>query len=126
MEISENDTTKKRHGCLTVLLIAMIIANSVVGFQNIALSFSGRYLALPKWSLGIVGILGIINAICAIAIFRWKKWGFWGLCLSALVILIINLSLNLVGGAFAGFIGVLILYGVLQIGQENKGWSQLE
>jgi hypothetical protein len=41
--------------------------------------------------------------------------------------IIINLALGL--GIFqsaVGLIGIAVLYGVLQIGKENKGWPQLE
>jgi hypothetical protein len=28
--------------------------------------------------------------------------------------------------SFVGLVGIAMLYGVLHIGKENKGWSQLE
>jgi hypothetical protein len=126
MENLKKNTTQKRHWSLTVLLTFMIITNSVIGFRLIFFSFYVNHPFLPKWSFGFVGITNIINAICAIAIFRWKKWGFWGLCISALLLLIISLSLSMFRGAFSGVLSVLILYGVLQIGEKNKGWPQLE
>ena len=33
---------------------------------------------------------------------------------------------SLVGGVLLGLVGVGLLYGVLQMGKENKGWAQLE
>ena len=39
----------------------------------------------------------------------------------------INLSLGLTVVQVAlGLVGILILYGVLQIGDDKKGWTQLE
>jgi len=75
-----------------------------------------------------------------------KKWGFWGYCASSIAGLAINLLIN-TGGAVqipggtsqalvgsisiiisvaAVILGILILFGVLHIGKENKGWRQLK
>jgi hypothetical protein len=46
---------------------------------------------------------------------------------SAAVALGVNIAIGLGPlAAIGGIIGVSLLYGVLQIGKENKGWSQLE
>jgi hypothetical protein len=46
---------------------------------------------------------------------------------SAAVALCVNIAIGLGPlAAIGGIIGVLFLYGVLQIGKENKGWSRLE
>jgi hypothetical protein len=43
------------------------------------------------------------------------------------VALAVNLSIGLgAGTVLAGLAGLLVLYGVLHIGKENKGWPQLE
>ena len=31
-----------------------------------------------------------------------------------------------IGSALAGIAGIAVLFGVLQIGKENKGWTQLD
>jgi hypothetical protein len=71
--------------------------------------------------------LGIFNIICAIALFNWKKWGFYGFLASAVTAFIINISsgINLVT-SLSGFIGIAVLYGVLNIGGENRAWTRLE
>ena len=70
---------------------------------------------------------GQFNLVCAIALFQWKKWGFWGACGSSIVAIVVNLSIGLNPAAVVlGLLGVLLLYGVLHIGKENKGWPQLE
>jgi hypothetical protein len=70
---------------------------------------------------------GLVNVLCAVALLRWKKWGFWGFVASAVAIFIVNLSIGLgPSSVLGGAVGVAVLYGVLQIGKENKGWPQLE
>jgi hypothetical protein len=72
-------------------------------------------------------VLVLFNLACAIALLRWKKWGFWGLVASAAITLGVNLTIGLgLSSAIVGFLGVILLYGVLHIGKENKGWPQLD
>jgi len=59
--------------------------------------------------------------------FRWKKWGFWGFALSSLIVFAVNLAVGLnITSAILGLVGVAVLFGVLHIDKENKGWTQLE
>jgi hypothetical protein len=126
--IQNNPMPKQRHGCLTAWLIVAIIANSAVGlFYFFNLAASGSMPHLSAWALPLLILLSFFNVLCAILLFRWKKLGFWGFCLSSTLAIIINLALGL--GIFqsaVGLIGIAVLYGVLQIGKENKGWPQLE
>jgi hypothetical protein len=116
---------KHRHGCLAAYLVFMIVANSVTALTYVLLSF--KDIHMPRWAFPVLTVGGIFNVVCAIALFRWKKWGFWGLAASAVTIFFINLSLGLgTGRALLGFLGLPILYGVLHIGKEGKGWSQLD
>lgn len=71
---------------------------------------------------------GIINLICTIALLRWKKWGFWGFGLSSIVIFVFNFLVAQLGlfNSLLGLLGTVLLYIVLQIGNQNKGWPQLE
>jgi hypothetical protein len=82
---------------------------------------------MPTWAFPVLVVGGLFNLACAIALLRWKKWGFWGFTGSAAVILVVNLVIgtNPVS-SFGGIVGIGVLYGVLHIGQENKGWTQLE
>jgi hypothetical protein len=93
----------------------------------------GRELVLqalpnaPGWAFPVLIVFSLFNLVCAVALFKWKKWGFWGCCVSSIVALVVNLSVGLgIGQSLAGLVGVLVLYGVLNIGKENKGWPQLE
>jgi hypothetical protein len=71
--------------------------------------------------------MDVFIIICAVGLFMWKKWGFWGFCAAAVIGIIINISSG--GPIYAiisPIISVLVLFGVLNIGKENKGWPQLE
>lgn len=119
---------KKRHGCLTAWLILMIIANAATAF----LYFTGGALvaaAVPSGNSALIlvlGVIGLANVAFAIALFMWKKWAFWGFCGCSVITMIINIILGLgIGQSVGGLLGAAILYGVLQIGGDNKGWDQL-
>jgi hypothetical protein len=120
---------KERHGCLTTYLVFMIIVNS--GVSLIYLFGSGWVRRngpnAPDWAFWLLALTGLVNVLCAVALLRWKKWGFWGFVVSAIAIFIVNLSIGLgPSSGLGGAIGVALLYGVLQIGKERKGWPQLE
>lgn len=62
-----------------------------------------------------------------IALFKWKKWGFWGFAVSGFAILVVGIAGGYgIGNSLPGLIGLAVLYSVLHIGKENKGWPQLE
>ncbi len=115
---------KKRHGCFTAWLVFMSIIYFVAG---IFLFTQGDYSSLPGWYIP-VQIVGILSSLAAvIALFKWKKWGFWLFCGAQLVAFVVNLSIGVgIGRSLYGLLSIPILYGVLNIGKENKGWTQLE
>ena len=120
---------KKRHGCLTAWLVLMIVANSVtallylVGFNFV----KDRLPNIPNWSILLFAILAAFNVVCAIALFKWKKWGFWGFLINSVIALCVNFYVGLgIGNSLTGMLGIEMLYIILQIGKENKGWPQLE
>ncbi|MCK5707535.1 MAG: hypothetical protein KAI43_07755 [Candidatus Aureabacteria bacterium] len=120
---------KQRHGCLTALLVLMILANSAtvlmytLGADAIKKSLPG----LPSWALIVMSVFAVFNLVCAVALFKWKKWGFWGFIVSSIVALGVNISIGMgVGSSLFGLVGIAILYGVLHIGKENKGWPLLD
>jgi hypothetical protein len=120
---------KQRHGCLTAILVVMIIANSASALMYLLGSGFIRQNSpnMPDWAFPVLIVGSLFNLACAIALFKWKKWGFWGLAASSAVVFFINLSIGLaLGSAVLGLMGIFVLYGVLQIGQERKGWTQLE
>ncbi len=120
---------KQRHGCLTAWLVLMI-AGGVFTALLYTLgreAISGYMPSLPGWTFPAFVLTGIANILCAVALFQWKKWGFWGVVAVSVVTFVINLSIGFSAlHAALGFLGVAILYGVLQIGGDKKGWPQLE
>jgi hypothetical protein len=121
---------KQRHGCLTAWLILMIVVNSLAALVYIFASGVIKHGLpnAPAWAFPALAVLGIIaNVVFAIALFQWKKWGFLGFVGTSILAFVINLilGLNIVQVLF-GLLGVLVLYGVLQIGEDKKGWTQLE
>jgi uncharacterized membrane protein (DUF2068 family) len=124
MEIKVDVPKPKRHGCLTAYLIFMLIANSATALI-LTLTFINN-LDTAHWAVPLVAVCGFLNLVCAIALLRWKKWGFWGFCISATITFISNLNLGTdIGSSLLGLVGIAVLFGVLQIGKENKGWTQL-
>lgn len=122
------DGPKRRHGCLTAWLILLIVANSLSALmylfaKNLIMNAAP---SAPEWTFPVYAGLGIVNVICAIALARWKKWGFYGFVATTLAGLVLNLVVGVEAvQVVSGLLGVVILFGVLQIGRENKGWPQL-
>ena len=114
---------------MTAYLVVMIVASSL---STLSYFLAGDFLRqtypnAPDWVLPVLGVLGVLVVVCAIALLRWKKWGFFLWVGLAIIAFFVNLVVGL--GLFQsvfGLLGIAILYGVLQIGKENKGWPQLE
>jgi hypothetical protein len=120
---------KQRHGCLTAWLILLIIVNSLVAVVYLFASsmIKANLPNAPAWTIPVLAVGCIANVVFAIALFQWKKWGFFGFIGTTILALAINLSLGLnVFQIVLGLLGIVILYAVLQIGNGNKGWPQLE
>lgn len=114
---------KKRHGCLTAYLIVMLIANPL----TILLYLTGDYGYLPGWFVPVVIVISLLNILAAILLFKWKKLGFWLFVGLAVIMFIINLSVGVpIWNSLAGLIGIGFLFGVLNIGSDDKAWPQLE
>ena len=116
---------KKRHGCLTAWLIMMMIMNPLVIL--IYLLGGSVYSYLPGWYIPVMILMAIVNVTGAVLLFKWKKIGFWLFCATTAVGFFINLAAGVgIIPSLQGLIGVPILFGVLNIGGVNKGWTQLE
>jgi len=125
------DLKKQRHGCVTAWLVIMIIFNSIA---TLIYFFESDLILrnLPKYvtytSLVLLGSFGIINVISAILLLKWIKLGFWGFIISGVCVYAINVNNGM--GVFqplSGILGVLVLYGILQIKQkETSAWSNLD
>ena len=81
----------------------------------------------PTWVYGVMAITGLLNLISAVAILRWKKWGFWLFANTSFITVWLNYTMGMsFATSIVGLVGVAILYGVLHIGGDKKGWTQLE
>lgn len=120
---------KKRHWCLTMWLVLMIVANFITAltYRHGSDAIRRAVPNIPDWAFIVLIVLSLFNFVCSIALFKWKKWGFWGLFGSCIVGLAVNFSIGVsIGKILAGLIGMLLLYGAFNIGKENMGWHQLE
>lgn len=122
---------KQRHGCLAAWLILMIIVDSLTAqFYLFELFDSGairREVPSARGWFPILAFLAILNVFFAIRLLSWKKQAFFGFVGTSIGAFIVNLAIGLdITVAALGLAGVAILYGVLHIGKENKGWPQLE
>lgn len=124
--------TKSRHGCLTTWLALMIIANALTVLSYVILmlprgAVQSVRLHTPAWALLVLAVSCMANVIFAVALFKWKRWGFFGLLVTTILALVINLRIGIKPALVVlGLCGIVILYAVLQIGGEKKGWDQLD
>ena len=120
---------KQRHGCLTAWLVLMIVANSATFLMYILRGqvIKQAFPKAPGWAFTVLTVFSAFNLVCAIALFKWKKWGFWGFVVSGIVAFTVNLEIGLgIGQSLFGLLGIVLLYAVLNIGKDKKGWPQLE
>ena len=123
------ENSKNRHGCLTAYLIFMLIANSAVFVMYLTSSEAiiAANPSMPQWAIPVLMFFGTVNVICAVMLFKLKRSGFYGFVVSAIIVFFLNLHFGLgIAGSLPGLIGIAILYGVLNIGKDNKGWPQLD
>ena len=120
----------KRHEYLSSWMVLMIIANSGTALMYLLWSdiICTGLSNVSGWVFPVIMIaFCIFNIVCLFALFHWKKWGFWGYCGSSVVTFVVNLFVGLaIVPAITSIICVALLYGALNIGEENNGWLQLE
>jgi hypothetical protein len=123
------DVPKQRHFLLTAWLVFMIIANGATAVIT-PMSVGDIQQALPDfpaWMVWPITLCAVLNIAFAIALFNWKKWGFFGFLVTSAAAFALNVYAGVgIPRAVLGLLGVAILYGVLQIGGQKSGWSQLE
>lgn len=121
---------KKRQWALTVYLVFSIVCLSIMfisyRYMGSSTAYTQKFSNAPSWALPALRYVSLFHIICLVAIFRWKKWGFWGAVAASVLSVVINIIIQ---GKFIenlnDLISIAILYGVLQIGGERKGWTQL-
>lgn len=116
-------TTKKRGGCLTAMLIVMIVLNPLFGLYYFVSgeSLSAALPGLPEIFLPILGVVGFANLAFALAIWNWKKWGVYGFVATALGVFIINAVYINPMSAISGLVGVGLLLALV-----IPNWKQME
>jgi hypothetical protein len=115
---------KSRQGCLTVLLILMIAADSLSTFLYL---FKGQTILktmpnMPGWALYVYGLCSLIGVLCGFAVWKWKKIGVYGFIATTIVIFIFNLALGInIFAAVLGLLGPVLLIILLR-----PVWSYLD
>ncbi|MBT8205004.1 MAG: hypothetical protein KJP14_07075 [Eudoraea sp.] len=128
---NSSNQSKQRHGCVTAWLILLIIINSLTALSYL---FAGGLISqnipggVSKSMMIILALMGIANVIFAVLLFKWRKIGFWGFLLTSIVALAINLNIGMsIGQSLLGLVGIILLYGVLQIKKDQvSAWNQLD
>jgi len=131
MDTNEEASPKQRHGCVTVWLGFIIVASLgtavlyLLGSEGIARQL---HIEDQAWILFILAGLCILNVVFAVALLNYKKWGFYGFTVNSGLAIVANLMCGLGPRSFTGVIGVIILFGILQIRDSAgvKGWDRLE
>jgi hypothetical protein len=83
----------------------------------------------PAWTPYLLAAGCAFNILLAIALFLWRKWAFYAICGMAVFMFCLNLWLGVFRSpvqVIGGFLGPAILYAVLQMGGEDKGWAHLK
>ena len=121
--------TRKRHEFLSVVLF-VIIAYSFISifFLMSGAGVSVSAVGAPNWAVPTIILLLISQIACAAAIYNWKRWGFWGYCALNVVGIIVDIQIGIrVSGPLVSVLaGIVILFGALQMGNENKAWDLLD
>ena len=106
--------SRKRHGCLTAILVAFGILSGLTAIGN--LSFSAPIASVlpnaPTWAAqGVfaMGALGLVMVFALAGVWFWKKWAVFLYIATTLLIFAINIRLVGVPQSFLGFIGVTLL-----------------
>lgn len=126
LDENANQSTPKRHGCVTAWLVFMLILNSLT-----ALVYAFRSMSFTNISstvlLSLI-ITGILNTVFAIMLLKWKKSAFYGFGITAVFIFILNINIGIsVTKSLMGLLGFAILYCILQIKENGvSAWNYLK
>jgi len=114
---------KQRGGCLTALLVLMMIANPLVALMYLATGDAiKRTLHAPDWAIPVLGVAALTNFVCAVGIWRFKKWGMFGAVAMAAVGLVVNFTIGIQPmQALMGLLGPVILIALVK-----PQWAQFD
>ena len=120
----KQEVTKTRHGCLTTLLLFMIIVNAIIAF--IFAFFSDSIEISDELRVGQL-IVSILTLICAVLVWKWQRIGFWGIVILSVIGFIGSLSSGEFLAAFQNFLPVFFLWVALSKEKDGvSGWKNLE
>jgi hypothetical protein len=129
---NEEILEKHRHGCVTALLILMMVANSA----NVILYFFASEFISESLSLElsdsdkiILSICHVVNLISCVLLFQWKKFGFWLYIITDFAVVILNIYQGEgISQLWSALIGIALLFGVMQITTKSKKntWDDLD
>jgi hypothetical protein len=103
---------RARGGCLTILLVLIIVINPLVAIYYITSgsSVQDTYPDMPDWALPVLIVFSLANCVFGIALWLWKKWGLYGFAVSSVVAFIVNIMSGIpVFSAIFGFVGLGLL-----------------
>lgn len=115
-DASAIQTERARGGCLTALLVLMLILNPLVAAMYL---LAGGMIAetlpgAPGWAIPVLGLGALANTGGAVAIWNWKRWGL-ALCVgAAAVALVVNVIIGVPPNQLvSGLLGPAILGGLM-------------
>ena len=113
---SDGDPQRARGGCLTAMLVAMIVANSAT-----AVLYFADPVAISQGSANfseeiglLLGVCAVVNAALAVMVFQWRRVGMYGIAVTATLSFVVNLHLgvpfemSLIGLAGPVILGLLV------------------
>lgn len=117
------NTQRNRGGCLTAMLILMMVANPIAAiFYIVAGDLVRRGMPeAPDWIVPVLALASIANLAFAVGTWMWKKWGVYGFCATAVLGFVVNLMAGMGPRAFTGILGPVILFVLVR-----PLWDQFE
>jgi hypothetical protein len=127
----KNPTKERKYLLIISFLYILLLAYTVVVISCLAIFSMLKKnphiihpISLPV--LEITLAVAILNIICLWAMINWQKWGFWGYCLLTTANIPLAISLGMPWQqASLSLLGLLVLFGMYQVGGNKKAWYKL-
>ena len=138
-EVDGCTVAKKRHLLLT-LYLGLLIFSALFGLVCYLIALiSGEDLVsevllidpplflYPVWFTCVQILICISDLVAFAGFFKWRKWGFWlYVCNTFVNFSVYSLLYGDLDNIIYSGLAVLLLYGILQLGGNKKGWTQLD
>jgi len=104
---------RKRHGCLTAIIIVFGILTFLASVINLLMSgkLAEANPNAPPWAatgILIMGLMGLVGVAGYVAVWYWKKVGLYLCAAMALVALVLNLAMAMYTGVL-GLVGLALI-----------------